>query len=184
MVVGLKINGPDQLVHNGIDLSIKAINQGMGELNFEEEEEDQFYMKDLPKHACAWVFSCIIVIRVLRGKLQEQLHLALMQFRNRSIINYFITGNSCMYVLVLNLDVFCFSCTFSFYLYVAFIERSGSLGNGRWSIHVSSTMLSNYFWTEYELKHHNILKSEFVSLDDSKKIYQILTLARLDQHKT
>ncbi|PVD19247.1 hypothetical protein C0Q70_19733 [Pomacea canaliculata] len=49
-----QINGPDQLVHNGIDLSIKAINQGMGELNFEEEEEDQFYMKDLPKHACAY----------------------------------------------------------------------------------------------------------------------------------
>jgi hypothetical protein len=38
-------------------VDINAISQGVGELNFEEEEEDQFYMKDLPKHACASVLS-------------------------------------------------------------------------------------------------------------------------------
>lgn len=47
------MNGSDQPLQNGIDLSINPITQGVGELNFEEEEEEQFFMKDLPKHACA-----------------------------------------------------------------------------------------------------------------------------------
>lgn len=36
-------------VTNGFD----SITQGVGELQFEEDEEDAFCMKDLPKHACA-----------------------------------------------------------------------------------------------------------------------------------
>ena len=36
---------------NGLD-SMAAISQGIAELNFEEDEDDQFCMKDLPKHAC------------------------------------------------------------------------------------------------------------------------------------
>ena len=47
----LQANGADPPVQNGVDLS--TIAQGVGELNFEEEEEDQIYMKDLPKYACA-----------------------------------------------------------------------------------------------------------------------------------
>jgi len=38
---------------NGLDNDIKSATQGMGELTFEEDDEDQFYLKDLPKHACA-----------------------------------------------------------------------------------------------------------------------------------
>lgn len=45
------LDGPFQ---NGLDKNVGAINQGVGELNFEEDEEEQFYMKDLPKHACAY----------------------------------------------------------------------------------------------------------------------------------
>lgn len=41
-------------VQNGIDGTVTTITQGVGELQFEEEEEEeQFYMKDLPKHACS-----------------------------------------------------------------------------------------------------------------------------------
>ena len=49
------MNGVDQIVENGdVDITVSTITQGVGELNFEEEpEENQFYMKDLPKHACA-----------------------------------------------------------------------------------------------------------------------------------
>lgn len=49
----VQVNGPEIPNQNGVDLSINPITQGVGELNFEEEEEDQFYMKDLPKYACA-----------------------------------------------------------------------------------------------------------------------------------
>ena len=49
----VQVNGGETPVQNGVDLSVNPITQGVGELNFEEEEEDQFYMKDLPKHACA-----------------------------------------------------------------------------------------------------------------------------------
>jgi len=38
---------------NGLD-GVTAAAQGISELTFEEDEEDQFYMKDLPKHACAY----------------------------------------------------------------------------------------------------------------------------------
>lgn len=40
-------------LQNGIDGNVNQITQGVGDLQFEEEEEEQFYMKDLPKHACS-----------------------------------------------------------------------------------------------------------------------------------
>ncbi|XP_046350559.1 regulator of nonsense transcripts 1-like [Haliotis rufescens] len=49
-----QVNGIDGPLQNGIDGGITGITQGVGELNFEEEEEEQFYMKDLPKYACAY----------------------------------------------------------------------------------------------------------------------------------
>ena len=38
-------------MQNGLDKDLLGVTQGVNELNFEEDEEDQFYMKDLPKHA-------------------------------------------------------------------------------------------------------------------------------------
>ncbi len=52
-MVCLQVNGVDVPLQNGLDVGIAVISQGVGELNFEEEEEEQFYMKDLPKYACA-----------------------------------------------------------------------------------------------------------------------------------
>lgn len=46
-----QLDGP---LVNGLDNDIKSATQGMGELTFEEDDEDQFYLKDLPKHACAY----------------------------------------------------------------------------------------------------------------------------------
>lgn len=40
-------------LQNGVDGSVNQITQGVGDLQFEEDEEEQFYMKDLPKHACS-----------------------------------------------------------------------------------------------------------------------------------
>ena len=63
-----QVNGPETPVQNGVDLSINPITQGVGELNFEEEEEDQFYMKDLPKYACAWVLICSLCMKRFRKR--------------------------------------------------------------------------------------------------------------------
>ena len=52
--------GPEGL-QNGLDVNVKSATQGMSELTFEEDEEDQFYTKDLPLHACTLVvclFMC------------------------------------------------------------------------------------------------------------------------------
>jgi len=51
-----QVNGLDPVLENGdVDITVSTITQGVGELNFEEEpEESQFYMKDLPKHACSY----------------------------------------------------------------------------------------------------------------------------------
>ena len=39
---------------NGVAGSVAAATAGIGELTFEDaDEEDQFYSKDLPKHACS-----------------------------------------------------------------------------------------------------------------------------------
>ena len=42
----------DLPVQNGHDRDMGVLSQGVNELTFEEDEEDQFYIKDLPKHAC------------------------------------------------------------------------------------------------------------------------------------
>lgn len=46
-----QVNGPDIVLQNGEDAVVKA-SQLLAELNFEEDEEDAYYTKDLPAHAC------------------------------------------------------------------------------------------------------------------------------------
>lgn len=46
-----QVNGPDGVLQNGDDPVVKA-SQLLAELNFEEDEEDTYYTKDLPVHAC------------------------------------------------------------------------------------------------------------------------------------
>lgn len=41
------------MLQNGDDPVVKA-SQLLAELNFEEDEEDTYYTKDLPVHACRW----------------------------------------------------------------------------------------------------------------------------------
>lgn len=47
----VQVNGPDGVLQNGDDPVVKA-SQLLAELNFEEDEEDTYYTKDLPVHAC------------------------------------------------------------------------------------------------------------------------------------
>lgn len=49
----LQLNGPDERLLNGaVDDSVAKASQLLAELNFEEDEEDTYYTKDLPVHAC------------------------------------------------------------------------------------------------------------------------------------
>lgn len=49
----LQVNGPDEVLQNGpLDDSVAKTSQLLAELNFEEDEEDAYYTKDLPVHAC------------------------------------------------------------------------------------------------------------------------------------
>ncbi|KAG7267922.1 LOW QUALITY PROTEIN: hypothetical protein CRUP_006672 [Coryphaenoides rupestris] len=48
-----QVNGPDGVLQNGEDPAAKA-GQLLAELNFEEDEEDAYYTKDLPTHACSY----------------------------------------------------------------------------------------------------------------------------------
>ncbi|KAG7214594.1 hypothetical protein INR49_010485 [Caranx melampygus] len=48
-----QVNGPDGVLQNGDDPVVKA-SQLLAELNFEEDEEDTYYTKDLPVHACSY----------------------------------------------------------------------------------------------------------------------------------
>uniref|UniRef100_A0AAY5KH80 Upf1 domain-containing protein n=1 Tax=Esox lucius TaxID=8010 RepID=A0AAY5KH80_ESOLU len=48
-----QVNGPDGVLQNGDDSVVKA-SQLLAELNFEEDEEDTYYTKDLPVHACSY----------------------------------------------------------------------------------------------------------------------------------
>ncbi len=51
----LQVNGPDEGLHNGgVDDSVAKTSQLLAELNFEEDEEDTYYTKDLPVHACRY----------------------------------------------------------------------------------------------------------------------------------
>lgn len=55
---GLQVNGGEFSLQNGVDLDgLGVVTQGVGELTFEEDEEDQYYTKDLPKHACSYVYK-------------------------------------------------------------------------------------------------------------------------------
>lgn len=52
----LQVNGPDEgLLNGGVDDSVAKASQLLAELNFEEDEEDTYYTKDLPVHACRYV---------------------------------------------------------------------------------------------------------------------------------
>lgn len=49
----LQLNGPDErLLNGGVGDSVAKASQLLAELNFEEDEEDTYYTKDLPVHAC------------------------------------------------------------------------------------------------------------------------------------
>ena len=41
---------------NGIEKSVVATTQAVNELTFEEDDEEAFYTKDLPVHACRFLF--------------------------------------------------------------------------------------------------------------------------------
>lgn len=48
-----QVNGPDGILQNGaVDENVAKTSQLLAELNFEEDEEDTYYTKDLPVHAC------------------------------------------------------------------------------------------------------------------------------------
>lgn len=50
-----QVNGPDDgLLNGGVDDSVAKASQLLAELNFEEDEEDTYYTKDLPVHACRY----------------------------------------------------------------------------------------------------------------------------------
>ena len=52
-MISAQVNGPDDGLHNGgVDDSVAKASQLLAELNFEEDEEDTYYTKDLPLHAC------------------------------------------------------------------------------------------------------------------------------------
>ena len=42
-------------IQNGIDKDVANATQGVNELTFEEDEEEAFYTKDLPQHACRYI---------------------------------------------------------------------------------------------------------------------------------
>lgn len=51
--------GPEGILQNGaVDDSVAKTSQLLAELNFEEDEEDTYYTKDLPIHACRWAEGC------------------------------------------------------------------------------------------------------------------------------
>uniref|UniRef100_A0A6I8P132 Regulator of nonsense transcripts 1 n=1 Tax=Ornithorhynchus anatinus TaxID=9258 RepID=A0A6I8P132_ORNAN len=51
----IQVNGPDGILQNGaVDNSVAKTSQLLAELNFEEDEEDAYYTKDLPVHACSY----------------------------------------------------------------------------------------------------------------------------------
>ncbi|XP_009699058.1 PREDICTED: regulator of nonsense transcripts 1-like, partial [Cariama cristata] len=55
IVSGQRVNGPDGILQNGaVDDNVAKTSQLLAELNFEEDEEDTYYTKDLPVHACSY----------------------------------------------------------------------------------------------------------------------------------
>ena len=54
-------NGPA----SGEDNAVNSIGNSMGELNFEDDEDETYYTKDLPQHACRCVEeNCSVLFRV------------------------------------------------------------------------------------------------------------------------
>lgn len=52
----MQVGGPEGILQNGaVDESVAKTSQLLAELNFEEDEEDAYYTKDLPLHACRCV---------------------------------------------------------------------------------------------------------------------------------
>ncbi|XP_043910761.1 regulator of nonsense transcripts 1 [Protopterus annectens] len=50
-----QVNGPDGTLPNGtVEDAVAKASQLLAELNFEEDEEDTYYTKDLPVHACSY----------------------------------------------------------------------------------------------------------------------------------
>ena len=47
------LQATDAPLTNGLDKDVKAVTGGVNELTFEEDEEEAFFTKDLPAHACA-----------------------------------------------------------------------------------------------------------------------------------
>lgn len=53
ILLSSQVNGPDGILQNGaVDDNVAKTSQLLAELNFEEDEEDTYYTKDLPVHAC------------------------------------------------------------------------------------------------------------------------------------
>lgn len=65
-----QLDGPEMTTHNGIERDVITTTQGLGELTFEEDEEDQYYTKDLPDHACKYCGihdpSCVVQCNVCK----------------------------------------------------------------------------------------------------------------------
>ncbi|EPY79917.1 regulator of nonsense transcripts 1 [Camelus ferus] len=62
-----QVGGPEGILQNGaVDDSVAKTSQLLAELNFEEDEEDTYYTKDLPVHACSH-----IVNHLVRAKCKE-----------------------------------------------------------------------------------------------------------------
>nr|XP_033811861.1 regulator of nonsense transcripts 1 [Geotrypetes seraphini] len=49
-----QVNGPEGVLQNGAVDDVAKASQLLAELNFEEDEEDTYYTKDLPLHACSY----------------------------------------------------------------------------------------------------------------------------------
>ncbi|KAB0406646.1 hypothetical protein E2I00_018652 [Balaenoptera physalus] len=65
--LSLRVGGPEGILQNGaVDDSVAKTSQLLAELNFEEDEEDTYYTKDLPVHACSH-----IVNHLVRAKCKE-----------------------------------------------------------------------------------------------------------------
>ena len=55
---------------SSLDLKISGAAQSLAELQFEEEEEEAYYNRDLPEHACKYCgiheASCVVMCNVCR----------------------------------------------------------------------------------------------------------------------
>ena len=58
------------MLTNGLDRVVQSATRAIGELTFEDDEDDQFYSKDLPSHACAYCGihdpACVVLCTTTR----------------------------------------------------------------------------------------------------------------------